>query len=64
MFTNQLAKESTFCRFAEIEGIVALAMLIERYEIKVDEEKFPVIPGESILVSFSSHVQRLSLRTD
>ncbi|CAE6422648.1 unnamed protein product [Rhizoctonia solani] len=36
-------------RFAEIEGIVALAMLIERYEIKVDEEKFPVIPGESVL---------------
>ncbi|CAE6481364.1 unnamed protein product [Rhizoctonia solani] len=37
-------------RFAEIEGIVALAMLIERYEIKVDEKKFPVIPGESTLL--------------
>ncbi|KAJ1311451.1 hypothetical protein OPQ81_009940 [Rhizoctonia solani] len=36
-------------RFAEIEAIVALAMLIERYEIKIDEEKFPLIPGESTL---------------
>ncbi|KAG8698267.1 hypothetical protein FRC11_014532, partial [Ceratobasidium sp. 423] len=36
-------------RFAEIEGIVAFAMLIERYDIKVDEKKFPVIPGESTL---------------
>ncbi|CAE7126410.1 unnamed protein product, partial [Rhizoctonia solani] len=36
-------------KFAETEGIVALAMLIARYEIKVDEQKFPTIPGESIL---------------
>ncbi|KAF8760869.1 cytochrome P450 [Rhizoctonia solani] len=36
-------------RFAEIEGIVALAMLIERYEIKIDEEKFLSVPGESAL---------------
>ncbi|CAE6480258.1 unnamed protein product [Rhizoctonia solani] len=36
-------------KFAETEGIVALAMLIARYEIKIDEEKFSAIPGESIL---------------
>ncbi|ELU41671.1 cytochrome P450 [Rhizoctonia solani AG-1 IA] len=47
-------------RFAEIEGIVALAMLIERYEIKIDEEKFLSVPGESALVSSSLRVQILS----
>ncbi|CAE6428160.1 unnamed protein product [Rhizoctonia solani] len=36
-------------RFAEIEAIVALALLIERYEVEIDEEKFPAIPGESPL---------------
>ncbi|CUA70459.1 hypothetical protein RSOLAG22IIIB_04197 [Rhizoctonia solani] len=36
-------------KFAETEGMVALAMLIARYDIKVDEDKFPSIPGESIL---------------
>ncbi|KDN46426.1 hypothetical protein RSAG8_04370, partial [Rhizoctonia solani AG-8 WAC10335] len=36
-------------KFAETESVAALAMLISRYEIKVDEEKFPPIPGESVL---------------
>ncbi|KAJ1305795.1 hypothetical protein OPQ81_010525 [Rhizoctonia solani] len=36
-------------KFAETEGIAALAMLIARYKIKIDEEKFPTIPGESLL---------------
>ncbi|EUC54929.1 cytochrome P450 family protein [Rhizoctonia solani AG-3 Rhs1AP] len=36
-------------KFAETETVVALAMLLARYEIKVDEEKFPTIPGESVL---------------
>ncbi|CAE6474193.1 unnamed protein product [Rhizoctonia solani] len=36
-------------KFAETEGIVALAMLLARYEVKIDEEKFPSIPGESTL---------------
>ncbi|KAF8707480.1 cytochrome P450, partial [Rhizoctonia solani] len=42
-------------RFAEVEGTVALALLLERYEIKIDEEKFPTIPGECALVSFWHH---------
>jgi hypothetical protein len=41
---------SSNARFAETESIVALAMLLARYEVKVDEEKFPSIPGESRLV--------------
>ncbi|KDN33145.1 hypothetical protein RSAG8_13766, partial [Rhizoctonia solani AG-8 WAC10335] len=36
-------------KFAETESVAALTMLISRYEIKVDEEKFPPIPGESVL---------------
>ncbi|CAE6434477.1 unnamed protein product [Rhizoctonia solani] len=36
-------------KFAETESIVALAMLLARYEVKIDEEKFSSIPGESHL---------------
>ncbi|KAB5592842.1 Cytochrome P450 family protein [Ceratobasidium theobromae] len=36
-------------KFAETEGIAALAMTLARYEIKIDEKKFPTIPGETRL---------------
>lgn len=39
-----------FSRFAETEGIVAIASILARYEIKIDEQLFPTIPGESLLV--------------
>ncbi|QRW18784.1 cytochrome P450 family protein [Rhizoctonia solani] len=48
-------------RFAEVEGTVALALLLERYEIKIDKEKFPAIPGESALereARFLNPIQR------
>lgn len=35
--------------FAETEGIVAIASILARYEIKIDEQLFPTIPGESLL---------------
>ncbi|KAF8600973.1 cytochrome P450 [Ceratobasidium sp. AG-I] len=34
-------------KFAETEGIAALATILTRYEITVDASKFPAIPGES-----------------
>ncbi|CEL57341.1 hypothetical protein RSOLAG1IB_02080 [Rhizoctonia solani AG-1 IB] len=46
-------------RFAEIECIAALALLIERYEIRIDEDKFPSVPGESTFVSFPFYLQVL-----
>ncbi|QRW25090.1 cytochrome P450 family protein [Rhizoctonia solani] len=36
-------------KFAETESIVALAMLLARYEVGIDDERFPNIPGESKL---------------
>ena len=38
-------------RFAETEIITALAAILVRYEVTVDESKFPNTPGESINVS-------------
>ncbi|CAE6467482.1 unnamed protein product, partial [Rhizoctonia solani] len=36
-------------KFAETESIVALATLLARYEVSIDDERFPSIPGESKL---------------
>ncbi|KAF8600983.1 cytochrome P450 [Ceratobasidium sp. AG-I] len=35
-------------KFAETEGIAALATILARYEVTVDQSKFSTIPGESI----------------
>ncbi|KAF8600959.1 cytochrome P450 [Ceratobasidium sp. AG-I] len=35
-------------KFAETEGIAALAAMLARYEISIDQVKFPAIPGESM----------------
>jgi len=35
-------------KFAETEGVTALATILNQYEITIDQSKFPAIPGESV----------------
>ena len=36
-------------RFAEVEAIAVISLVLKRYKITVDETRFPTIPGETIV---------------
>ncbi|KAG8978825.1 hypothetical protein FRB90_008324, partial [Tulasnella sp. 427] len=36
-------------RFAEVEAIAIISLVVKRYKITVDERRFPTIPGENVV---------------